>query len=119
MAVLVYPLFPNRLNRLHLAIVCLPIVLLAMPVLSELITGYFRNAEGGLIRLKAYGLALQLLPDYWLFGVGENSQYGRTYQDLFAYYSGCVKTPKPFAAEVNFQCSVILPLLAVEGAESR
>jgi hypothetical protein len=81
-----YPLFLAARSRLPIILLVLPLVLLALPTLSQLMLGHFLSADGGGIRLKAFQLALESIPRYLLLGVGEDNAYGRTYQDLFAFY---------------------------------
>ena len=86
LAILLYPLLLSKRNRLHLIIVLCPLVVLAMPLVVQLFINYFVNAEGGGIRVKAFMLAFEHIPQHFLFGAGEDSAYGESYQDLVAPY---------------------------------
>ena len=85
-AILLYPLLLSRRNRLNLIIVLAPLVVLAMPLIAHFAINYFMNAEGGGIRVKAFMLAFEHIPQHFLFGAGEDSAYGDSYQDLVAPY---------------------------------
>ena len=81
-----YPLFLAARNRVAALLLLLPLGLVAMPFLAGIAMDHFLNAEGGGIRLKAFKIALDHIPQYFLLGAGEDNSYGRTYQDIFAFY---------------------------------
>ena len=86
LSMLIYPIFLCARNRLHLVIVCLPLGLIALPVVAHLALAFFLDADGGSIRAKAFSLAFEHIPHHFLLGAGEDSAYGDSYQDLVARY---------------------------------
>jgi hypothetical protein len=81
-----YPLFLSRSKRLELVIVLVPLVLLALPIVGTLALENFLQADGGNIRAKAFALAFEHVPRHAVFGAGEDSAYGQSYQDIVAPY---------------------------------
>lgn len=81
-----YPVFLSRRKRLELVVVLVPLVLLALPVAATLALENFLQADGGNIRAKAFSLALEHVPRHAVFGAGEDSAYGQSYQDIVAPY---------------------------------
>ena len=86
LSVALYPLFLAGRNRVAWMVLVLPLGLIAFPYLFEVAMDRFLSADGGSIRLKSFQIALDHIPQYFLFGAGEDNSYGRTYQDLFAFY---------------------------------
>lgn len=86
LSMIIYPLFLCARNRLHLVIVCVPLGLIALPIVSHFALGAFLGADGGSIRAKAFSLAFEHIPQHFLLGAGEDSAYGDSYQDLVAKY---------------------------------
>lgn len=83
LGLLIYQLFLARTNRIPLALAVLPLAIVAAPVVVQIVTGHFAAAEGGSFRLHSYQTALKTIPDYFFFGVGEDSAYGVSYGALF------------------------------------
>jgi hypothetical protein len=86
LSVMLYPLFLAARNRVAWMLLLVPLIAAAMPHLVGIAMDHFLNADGGGIRLKAFHIALDYIPRYFLLGAGEDNSYGRTYQDLFAFY---------------------------------
>jgi hypothetical protein len=86
LALLVYPLFLRRVSRLPLLLVLSPLVILSLPVVADQAIQTFLGAEGGGIRARAFMAAFEYLEAHWLFGAGEDSAYGDSYQDIVAPY---------------------------------
>lgn len=86
LGILLYPIFLSKRNRVQLALVLAPLVLLLMPVAVVTGVDQFMNADGGGIRAKAFLLVLEHMPRHMLFGAGEDSAYGLSYQDIVAPY---------------------------------
>ena len=86
LSVFLYPLFLSRTSRLRFVVVLAPLVLVALPFAAMFMLDYFLQADGGGIRAKAFTLALEHVPRHPLFGAGEDSAYGQSYQDIVAPY---------------------------------
>lgn len=86
LSVLLYPLLLAQRNRLQVALVLAPLVLVVMPLVVQSALAQFSDAYGGNIRTKAFGVAMQHIPHHFLLGAGEDSAYGESYQDLVAPY---------------------------------
>lgn len=86
LAVALYPLLLGHRNRVQLGVVLVPLALLAIPTIVVLATDFFMQADGGDIRAKAFAKALQHFRMHPIFGAGEDSAYGRSYQDIVARY---------------------------------
>ncbi len=86
LSVALFPLFLAARNRVAWLLLLLPLGLIAMPFMTGVAMDHFLNADGGGIRLKSFRIALDHIPQYLLLGAGEDNSYGRTYQDLFAFY---------------------------------
>ncbi len=81
-----YPLLLSERNRVRVMIALLPIALLVLPVLAAQAVDHFLGADGGSIRAKAFAQAVAHMPRHPLFGAGEDSAYGDSYQDIVAKY---------------------------------
>jgi len=86
LAVLLYPIFLSKTKRLRLIVVIAPLAALLIPVVAVLALDHFLQADGGNVRAKAFTLAFEHIPRHFLFGAGEDSAYGESYQDLVAPY---------------------------------
>lgn len=86
LAVILYPVVLSRRNRVPLLIVAAPLLLLSLPVAVDFALNQFQQAEGAGVRTKSFMIALNHIPQYFFFGVGEDNSFGRTYQDLFGFY---------------------------------
>lgn len=86
LSMVLYPLFLSARSRVSLMLLAVPLSLVVLPHLYGLALDHFLNADGGGIRLKAFAIALDYIPQYLLLGAGEDNSYGRTYQDLFGFY---------------------------------
>jgi hypothetical protein len=86
LAVFLYPFFLARGQQLRRVLVLSPVIILAVPYVLVLATQHFLNADGGSIRLQAFTAALQHMPSHLVFGAGEDSAYGDSYQDIVARY---------------------------------
>jgi hypothetical protein len=85
-SIMLYPLLLSRRRQLVLILVAAPLGMLAAPVVLSLALDNFLAADGGNIRAKAFMLALEHIPRHPLFGAGEDSAYGQSYQDIVAPY---------------------------------
>jgi hypothetical protein len=86
LSIVLYPIFLSSRNRLHFLFVLVPVALIIVPPLLQLVLSNFLLADGGNIRAKAFGLAFEHIPRHFLLGAGEDSAYGRSYQDLVGSY---------------------------------
>ncbi len=86
LSILLYPLLLSHRNRVQLMLVAAPLVLILLPVVSVMALENFLQADGGNIRAKAFALAFEHIPRHALFGAGEDSAYGQSYQDIVAPY---------------------------------
>lgn len=86
MSIALYPLFMRTAGQAKLALVMLPLVLIALPAASGLAIDHFLNADGGEVRAKAFAKALEHIPRHPIFGAGEDSAYGDSYQKIVAPY---------------------------------
>lgn len=86
LSVLLYPLFLSHRNRVSLIVVLVPLGLIAAPIVASLAVENFLGADGGSIRAKAFAQAFAHMPRHPLFGAGEDSAYGDSYQDIVAPY---------------------------------
>ncbi len=86
LSMLLYPIFLNHRNRLHLIVVLAPLVLVLLPVVAQVALSEFMTADGGNIRAKAFMLAFEHIPHHFFLGAGEDSSYGDTEQDIVAPY---------------------------------
>lgn len=85
-SVLLYPLLLSSVKRVKYVVVIFPLFLIVMPVALQVGGEMFLGADGGSIRSKAFAMALERIPQHVIFGAGEDSAYGRTYQDIVAPY---------------------------------
>jgi len=86
LSVLLYPLFLSRRNRIPLIIVLIPLGLIVAPIIGSLALENFLGADGGSVRAKAFAKAFEHIPGHLIFGAGEDSAYGDSYQDIVARY---------------------------------
>lgn len=86
LSVALYPLLLCRTNRVQLALILAPLALLAVPDVVVLVVDSFMQADGGNIRAKAFAKATEHFWLHPLFGAGEDSAYGQSYQDIVARY---------------------------------
>jgi hypothetical protein len=86
LSVILYPMFLSSRNRLHALVVLMPVGLIIVPLVLQFAMLHFLQADGGNIRAKAFALAFEHIPQHFLLGAGEDSNYGRSYQDLIAPY---------------------------------
>jgi hypothetical protein len=86
LSVILFPLFLANRNRLHIALVMVPLLLLIVPVAAQFALSHFLEADGGNIRAKAFTLAFEHIPRHFFLGAGEDSAYGDSFQDLVAPY---------------------------------
>jgi hypothetical protein len=86
LSVLIYPLLLSHRNRVSLIIVLAPLGLIAAPIVAGIAVDNFLGADGGSIRAKAFAQAFAHIPQHPLFGAGEDSAYGDSYQDIVAPY---------------------------------
>jgi hypothetical protein len=86
LALLVYPIFLRRVSRLKMLLVLSPLMIISLPVAADHALQTFLLAEGGGIRARAFMAAFNYLESHWLFGAGEDSAYGDSYQDIVAPY---------------------------------
>jgi len=86
LSVLLYPLFLSHRNRVGLVVVLVPLGLIAAPIVAGLAVENFLGADGGSIRARAFAQAFVHIPRHPLFGAGEDSAYGDSYQDIVAPY---------------------------------
>ncbi len=84
LSILLYPVFLSQARRVLLALVLLPLGLLALPWAVAEVLDVFRSAEGGGIRARAFMAAFDHFTSHWLLGAGEDSAYGMSYQDIVA-----------------------------------
>jgi hypothetical protein len=78
---LVFLIHPRRINYLLLLA---PLGVIATPYVVVQVFSHFQEADGGALRIGSYKMALSQIVNHPLLGVGEDSAYGRTYQDLFS-----------------------------------
>ncbi|MFK5986018.1 MAG: O-antigen ligase family protein [Pseudomonadota bacterium] len=83
LALLCYPLFFIRPNRISLLLVFSPIAIFLILALGGVLADFFLNSEGGGIRASSYAQAWENIKNYPLFGYGQSSGYSKTYQDIF------------------------------------
>jgi hypothetical protein len=86
LSIALYPLLLCHKQRVQLALVAAPLLLLIAPVALSMVMEHFLAADGGSIRAKAFALALEHIPRHALLGAGEDSAYGQSYQDIVAPY---------------------------------
>ncbi|MEO0438332.1 MAG: O-antigen ligase family protein [Pseudomonadota bacterium] len=86
LAILLYPVFFSHRNRLKLAILVTPLLIIAVPMGTSILVDNFLNADGGGIRAKAYVKGIEFFQLHPILGVGEDSAYGESYQDIVAPY---------------------------------
>jgi hypothetical protein len=86
LSVLLYPVFLSHRNRASLIVVLVPLGLIAAPIVAGLAVENFLGADGGSIRARAFAQAFAHIPQHPLFGAGEDSAYGDSYQDIVAPY---------------------------------
>ena len=86
LAVILYPVFFSHRNRLKLALLVTPLVILAVPMATSILVDNFMNADGGGIRAKAYVKGIEFFYQHPILGAGEDSAYGDSYQDIVAPY---------------------------------
>lgn len=84
LSMLLYPIFLSSFRRIGLFLILMPLGLLALPVVATQALSFFLDADGGSIRAKAFALAFEHIPGHFLFGAGEDSAYGASYQDIVA-----------------------------------
>ncbi|MCF8004777.1 MAG: hypothetical protein K9L32_11370 [Chromatiaceae bacterium] len=83
LAIMIYPLFLSRANRMNLLILVLPVGLILLIGLSGFLIDSFMHAEGAEVRAKSYILAWKTTMEMPVFGYGQSSGYSKTYQDIF------------------------------------
>jgi hypothetical protein len=86
MAVVLYPIFFSSRGRIQVIAVITPLCIIAIPIIVEAVMNMFLGADGGNIRAKAFYLAIETIPGHFFLGAGEDSAYGKTYQDIVAPY---------------------------------
>ena len=84
LGLVIYACFLARPGRLHAALLALPIVVIASPFIVSAAGDFFLGADGGSLRMKSFKLALDTLSSHPILGVGEDSVYGVSYQDIFS-----------------------------------
>ena len=83
LSVAIYPFLLRARWQWRVALVFSPLLLLVVPVLIQMASQHFIASDGGSIRMAAYKIALQHIPEFFLLGAGEDNAYGRSYQTLF------------------------------------
>ncbi|MFK5892798.1 MAG: O-antigen ligase family protein [Pseudomonadota bacterium] len=83
LALLVYPLFFLRPNRINLLLLATPIGLFLLFSLGGFLVESFMNSNGGSIRSASYSLAWEQIKQHAILGYGQSSAYSKTYQDIF------------------------------------
>lgn len=83
LGIVIYQFFLARKNRVPLVFFALPLLVMVAPIALQVFIAQFANADGGSLRLHSFLLALEVIPNHFFFGVGEDSAYGVTYGDLF------------------------------------
>lgn len=83
MAMMIYPFFLGRPNRINLVILLAPIGLILLVGASGFLIDSFMHAEGAEVRAKAYITAWNKILEVPVFGYGQSSGYSKTYQDIF------------------------------------
>jgi hypothetical protein len=86
LSMLLYPVFLRDPRRVQRVLVLAPLGLLLAPAVLLMVQSHFLEADGGTIRAKSFASALQHIPRHLLFGAGEDSAYGQSYQDIVAPY---------------------------------
>jgi hypothetical protein len=83
MAMMLYPIFFSRPNRMNLFVLAAPLGLMVLIALSGVLVDNFMHAEGAEVRAKSYAMAFKMIQELPLFGYGQSSGYSKTYQDIF------------------------------------
>ncbi len=83
LTLLLYPLWFSRPNRINLLSLGIPLVLIGLITVFDTVVHRFENAKGGEMRMESYRIAWQLFSEHFILGFGRDSQYSKTYQDLF------------------------------------
>ena len=83
LSILLYPLLFSRPNRINILLFGMPIIMFLIILISEAFVEAF--AEEDKIRAKSFGIAINMFLKYPLFGFGQASNAGVTYQSLFGY----------------------------------
>jgi hypothetical protein len=86
LSVALYPLLMRKRSQLEMVMVFAPLILLLIPGASMMAVDHFLNADGGEVRAKAFAKAVAHIPRHPVFGAGEDSAYGDSYQDIVAPY---------------------------------
>jgi hypothetical protein len=83
MAMMLYPIFFSRPNRMNLFVLAGPLGLMLLIAVSDVLIDNFMNAEGAEVRAAAYKVAWENALELPVFGYGQSSGYSKTYQDIF------------------------------------
>lgn len=83
MAILLYPIFFSRPNRINLLVLVAPVAFVVLVGISHVLVDAFMHAEGAEVRAKSYIIAWQTAMEMPVFGFGQSSGYSKTYQDVF------------------------------------
>ncbi len=83
LAMLLYPVFFSRPNRMNLFVLVAPLGVMLLIALSGVLVDNFMHAEGAEVRAKSYATAFDTIKALPLFGYGQSSGYSKTYQDIF------------------------------------
>ena len=83
LSLLLYPLLFSRPKRINLLLFGIPIIFLAILMGSESFFDIFMEEDK--IRAKSFNIAIKMFFEVPLFGFGQASNAGVTYQSLFGY----------------------------------
>ncbi len=78
-----YPLWFSRPNRTNLLALGIPLAVIVLIMVCGKVVHNFENAEGGEMRMASYRTAWQIFSAHPVLGFGRDSQYSKTYQDIF------------------------------------
>ncbi len=83
LVLVLYPFCLSKPNRINLLILGIPLALIAIITVSDNVLHNFQNAKGGDMRMAGYKIAWQIFSEHIILGFGRDSEYSKTYQDIF------------------------------------